>query len=213
MVKAKKKYGFEPDYAVPPGASLREVIEAQGMTQKELADRLGMSPVYLNRIFSGELPISQETAKKLHLVTGVPVRFWIKLEGQYRTQLAALKSQEQQAADQDALRAWVERFNYARYAAAGWVRSTRSWQKKVDNLLAFFAVDGPEQWETVHLAALNQGAYRRSPKVAAKLEDTTAWIQRGQVLAQSLDAAAYDQARFKAALHQARKWVSQDLPD
>ena len=62
MVKAKKKYGFEPDYAVPPGASLREVVEAQGMTQKELADRLGMSPVYLNRIFSGELPISQETA-------------------------------------------------------------------------------------------------------------------------------------------------------
>ncbi len=210
MVKAKKKYGFEPDYAIPPGDTLREVIETQGMSQKDLADRLGMNPVYLNRIFSGELPISQDTAQKLKLVTGVPTHFWISLEGQYRMQLALLKSQEQLADEQADLRSWVERFNYASYARAGWVQRTNSWQKKYDNLLAFFKVAGPDQWESFHLAGLNEGAYRKSPSVQEKDEDTTAWIQRGQILAQSMPAATYDQARFKAALDQVRTWVPQD---
>lgn len=210
---AKKKYGFKPDYAIPPGDTLREVIDTQGMSQKELAERLGMSPVYLNRIFSGELPISQDTAQKLRLVIGVPAHFWINLEGQYRTQLAGLKSQEQQTAEQANLRTWVERFKYPGYAAAGWVERTRSWQEKYENLLAFFGVVGPDQWETVHLNTLNQGAYRRSNAVQKKLEDTSAWIQRGQILAQSLPAAVYDQTRFKAALDEVRALVTQDPAD
>jgi HTH-type transcriptional regulator / antitoxin HigA len=36
-MKSKKKYQFEPDYAVAPGETLHEVMESLEMTQKELA--------------------------------------------------------------------------------------------------------------------------------------------------------------------------------
>ncbi|HDZ84498.1 MAG TPA: DNA-binding protein, partial [Nitrospirae bacterium] len=42
-MSAVKKYRFDPDYAVPPGASLQETMEALDMTQRELALRTGLT--------------------------------------------------------------------------------------------------------------------------------------------------------------------------
>lgn len=86
-MKAKKQYEFQPDYAVAPGETLREVIESLGMTQKKLAARADLTEQSLNRILKGEQPISYETANRLEFVTGVPARFWNNLEAQYRQQL------------------------------------------------------------------------------------------------------------------------------
>ena len=40
---AKPTYPYEPDYAVPPGATLQETIDSLGMTQRELAVRTGLT--------------------------------------------------------------------------------------------------------------------------------------------------------------------------
>ena len=89
-MKALRKYTFEPDYAVPPGKTLEETMLALGMTQRELADRTGLTVQTLNRIFKGDQPISYNTAIKLGLVTGTPAAFWSNLEEQYRAQLVRL---------------------------------------------------------------------------------------------------------------------------
>jgi len=87
MLTAKKLYGFEPDYAISPEKTLKEVMESLNMSQKELAIRTGMTVQSLNRIFKGDQPISYETANRLELATGVPARMWNNLEAQYREQL------------------------------------------------------------------------------------------------------------------------------
>ena len=61
-MKAKKQYTYCPDYVVPPGFSVREVMESYGMTQDEFAKRLDMTTMTINRIFKGEQPITYETA-------------------------------------------------------------------------------------------------------------------------------------------------------
>ena len=38
MGGALKRYRFEPDYAIPPGETLQEVMKSLGMSQKGLAD-------------------------------------------------------------------------------------------------------------------------------------------------------------------------------
>ncbi|MBU0463195.1 MAG: helix-turn-helix domain-containing protein, partial [Proteobacteria bacterium] len=91
MVETKEKYGFEPDYAIPPGETLKETIELIGMTQAELSKRTGLTVQSINRIYKGEQPIIYETANKLELVTGVPARFWNNLEANYREQLEKIK--------------------------------------------------------------------------------------------------------------------------
>ena len=88
ILKPKKQFGFEPDYAIPPGETLKEVMESLNMSQRELAIRTGVTVQTFNRIFKGEQPISYETSNKLELATGVPARMWNNLEAQYREQLA-----------------------------------------------------------------------------------------------------------------------------
>ena len=93
MSTAKKLYGFEPDCAIPPGETLKEIMKSLNMSQKELAFRTGLTVQSLNRIFKGDKPISCEAANKLELATGVPACMWNNLEAQYREQLAKNKNQ------------------------------------------------------------------------------------------------------------------------
>lgn len=81
---AREKPGFQPDYAVPPGETIREVMQTLGMSQKEMAQRLELTVQSLIRIVKGEQPITYETAGRLGLVTGTPASFWNNLEAQYR---------------------------------------------------------------------------------------------------------------------------------
>ena len=74
------KYTFEPDYAVPPGESIRDVIASMGMTQRDFATRLDTSVQNLNRLLRGEQGLSVEMAHKLERVTRVPASFWNNLE-------------------------------------------------------------------------------------------------------------------------------------
>lgn len=82
-LKAKKRFMFEPDYAVPPGETLEEVMEYFQVGQKDFAKRLELTEQALIGIFEGEVSISKSLAKRLELVTDVPARFWNNLERQY----------------------------------------------------------------------------------------------------------------------------------
>ena len=84
MVKARKKYGFNPDYAVAPGDTLMEVLESLGMDQKELTAQTDLPPQFLGLIINGSQPIDPEIADKLERATGVPASLWNNLEAQYR---------------------------------------------------------------------------------------------------------------------------------
>ena len=41
---------FSPDYAVPPGETLQETIDALGLSQKELSERTGLADKTINQI-------------------------------------------------------------------------------------------------------------------------------------------------------------------
>lgn len=86
----KTTHTFEPDYTVPPGETLEEFMRLRGMTQVELADRMGLTVQTLNRILQGEEPITYEIANKLGDVTDYPAQFWNNLEAQYRQQLVKM---------------------------------------------------------------------------------------------------------------------------
>ncbi len=88
MLKAKKQYEFDPDYAIHPGETLKEVMESLDMTPNELSTRTGLTIQTLNRILRGEQSIANETANRLELTTGVSARMWNNLESQYQKQLA-----------------------------------------------------------------------------------------------------------------------------
>lgn len=84
------KLPYDPDYVVPPGATLLETIDAFGIDQRELAVRSCLSVKHISQIINGKSPISQDSAIAFERVLGVPARFWNNLESNYQERLAKL---------------------------------------------------------------------------------------------------------------------------
>lgn len=80
-----------PDVAIPPGEYLTEEIAARGITQKELAKRMGRPLNAINEIINGKKTITAETALQLEAVMPeIPARFWLNLETDYQLTKALL---------------------------------------------------------------------------------------------------------------------------
>ena len=75
------------DMAISPGEVLQEEIKARGMTQKELAARLGRPSQVINEIIRAEKAITPDTAIGLGKALGIDPQYWINLENDYRMTL------------------------------------------------------------------------------------------------------------------------------
>ena len=85
-----------PDVAIPPGEYLAEEIEARGISQKELAHRMGRPANAINEIIKGKKAITAETALQLEAVLAeIPARFWLNLETDYQLTKALIKRRQQ----------------------------------------------------------------------------------------------------------------------
>lgn len=82
---------YRPNYAIPPGETLRETIETCGMTQTELAERTGMPIKAVNAIITGKASIAEETALHFERVLSVSASFWNNLERNYQEARARMQ--------------------------------------------------------------------------------------------------------------------------
>ena len=86
-------YKFSPNYAVPPGWTLSDLLEERGMSQADLARRTDLSLEYINQLVEGLVPLSTDVALRLERATGAPARFWLKRESTYQERRARLAEQ------------------------------------------------------------------------------------------------------------------------
>jgi plasmid maintenance system antidote protein VapI/Zn-dependent peptidase ImmA (M78 family) len=193
-MSTKERYAYEPDYAVAPGETLQEVIEARGMSQKDLAVRTGLTPQTVVRIIKGEQPITYTTANLLELSTGVPARFWNNLEAQYRERLAKLDERERMRADLD----WLKTVPVKELQSRGLVGVHKDQVLVLRDVFAFYGVSSVaawrEVWETPAVAARRSKCFETCPGPAS------AWIRQGELQAQGIECEPYDKARFLEAL-------------
>ena len=92
----RKVHKWEPDYVIAPSETLREWMEYNGMSETVLAvacaGRTGRdSAVEAIRQVLERCPLSEAHAACLERGTGIPARFWLALEHNYRVGLAAGK--------------------------------------------------------------------------------------------------------------------------
>ena len=78
------------DFATAPGETLLDSIEALGMSQVELVERIGLDKKTINLIIKGKEPITHKTALALEKVR-VPAHFWLNMEADYREYLARVE--------------------------------------------------------------------------------------------------------------------------
>ena len=80
------------DLAIPPGETLAEELEVRGMTQEELAARLGCPAQVVNEIVNGKAAITPDIAIGLAKALGIEAQFWINLETDYQLTLEHIRA-------------------------------------------------------------------------------------------------------------------------
>jgi HTH-type transcriptional regulator / antitoxin HigA len=198
MVASPQKSEFEPDYAVPPGETLLEVMESLGMRQKDLAIRTGLTEQTLTRIFKGEQPISYETANRLELVTQVPARFWNNLEAQYQEQKTKLWERKRLESNIE----WLKTIPTKELIERGYIEPEKDNVILLRRTLSFYGVSSVQAWRAVWEEPAV--AARRSLCFESRPGDASAWIRQGELQGQGIDCRPFDKKQFVANLQKIR---------
>lgn len=85
------------DMPIPPSEILAEELEPRGMTQRELAARLGRPVLVVNEIVNAQKAITPDIALELEMALGIDAQYWANLESRYRITLARQCAQDEQA--------------------------------------------------------------------------------------------------------------------
>ncbi|WP_160279949.1 HigA family addiction module antitoxin [Novilysobacter arseniciresistens] len=189
---------FQPNYAVAPGAVLDEHRDAAGMTQAELAQRMGFSTKHVNRLLGGQEPVTPETALKLETVFGLPAHVWLGMEARYREHLARAMEEQSLAAELP----WLEQLPHRSLAKLGWLPKGLRGTELVRALRTFFGVGSlaflPGVWGDV------QAAYRKTDAFASHEWAMLAWLAQGEREAEAIACRPFDGAALRAALPEIR---------
>jgi len=189
---------YRPDEVSAPGETLLETLETIGMSQVELAERTGKSNKTINEIVKGKAAITPDTALQLERVLGIPAGFWNNRERDYHEALA--RTEETNRLEK--LLSWVDRFPIEAMAKRKWIQRPNDKLQQLQELLNFFGVASPEQWDEMWSAG--RVAFRRSTAFEMWPEAVAAWLRKGELTAQNVDCLPYESTGFRTLLQKIR---------
>jgi len=195
---AKKEYSYSPDYAVPPGDTLQETLDAIGMSQAEFAMRTGRPLKSINEIIKGKAAITPGTALQFERVLGVPASFWSNRERLFRE----AKARQEEGERLKKSVSWLAKWPIRPMARLEWIRSHTDKIKQVEELLNFLGVASPEEWGKIDI--VSQATFRKSAAFTSDRYALTAWLRAGEVAGQRMKCDSFDEEKLRAALARAR---------
>jgi addiction module HigA family antidote len=195
---------YTPELVSLPGETLLEILEDRGISQAELADRMGRPKKTINEIIKGKAAITHETALQLEKVLGIPASFWNNLERNYRDHLARRKERRELKHHLD----WLERIPVREMIRRGWISG---YEDKVDQLrsvLEFFGVASPDQWNL--LAGQAEARFRQSSAFEVDPGAVSAWLRKGEILAREISCEPFEKGAFRRVLDEIRRLTREE---
>jgi len=181
----------------PPGSDLAEKLEEMGLDANDLAARMGYTPKAVNDILQGNCRITPEVAIALEMITEISANYWLRRQISYDEFLSRQKVEESLSNQP----LWEKSFP-KEMADRCWVGCEE--KKPGLSLLKFFAVASPKAWDGYYKEARLKVAFRISLAEVKDPYAASAWIRRGEILADRDPMEKQEQIpvrkRLKAAL-------------
>lgn len=178
-----------PAEVFPPGALIREELDARGWTQADLSEILGRPSRLVSEVLAGKKAITPETAQGLGDAFGVGAQFWLNMESAYRLHVYRTKSNNTNSVARRA--ALFANAPIKDMLKRGWIEPSDNIEVLEKQIGEFF--DGP-----LSAAARKSGPY----------DDTTvaqrAWLHRARRLASGLTATKYNRKSLLDGLDELR---------
>lgn len=194
---------FRPDYAIPPGATLREVLNRIGLSQAELAARTNLSAKHVNQIAQGIAPLTYETAILFERVTGVSARLWNQLESDYRDALARIEE-----AVTEADRRWLRELPLKELRRLKLLGHSKDEREVLRDVFAFFGVANREAYQRTYMEPVAR--FKQSKAFKADPHALAAWLRVGELRARGIQTEPFNRDLFRQALERIRGLTRED---
>lgn len=194
----KYRNRYRPDSVTPPGFYIQKKLEETGMSQTELAERIGRTKKTVNEIIAGKARIEPSTALQLERVFGIPARFWNNAERQYRDHLVRMEERHRLGGQLQRL----QQFPVRHMRRLGWLPKRTDPVATLSDLLNFFGVasfEAPDAIDRRTCAAFRQSAAHRVDRGAV-----LAWLRKGEIEARGIACLPFVREKFRAALDKVR---------
>jgi HTH-type transcriptional regulator/antitoxin HigA len=182
---------YSPNKAIHPGRIIAKALAREGMSQKSLSERTGISEKHLSQIINGEASITVETSLSLENALGGSASFWIDLEKNYQETKARL---ERNALLREEVAA-LTKFPYLELARRGFVQQTSRREKRVENLWKFFGVNSLS-----YVSLTEAVAFRKRMGAGINSEAIASWLRCGELEARKLELSDYSESNLKEIL-------------
>jgi Zn-dependent peptidase ImmA (M78 family) len=164
---------------------------------------MGKNPKNINQMIKGKEAITQNTAIQLERVLGIPPQFWLEMEREFRQELAQIEAEESLIEHVH----WLRQFPIAAMQRFGWIPRSSDKIQRVKELLTFFGVASPRQWEEIYLKHSLTVSFRMSLAHTNDPGAVSSWLRRGELQSHELALRAFEQSKFYAALDKAKELV------
>jgi HTH-type transcriptional regulator/antitoxin HigA len=193
----EKDFKGNPLYAIPPGQTLLDTLEEIGMSQTELAKRMGRPVKTINEIIKGKAEITPNTAIELERALGVPSSLWNNLEKNYREKQALIKEKIKL----EEKTGFLDKIPLSHMIREGWINKRDNKVDQLHEALSFYRISSVESWDTLWGEDLSKVAFRKA--VAHKSDPwyLSTWLSKGELDAQEISCKPFDKSKFKQILH------------
>lgn len=191
-----KRNQYFPQSVPHPGETLAEKLEEMAMPINEFALRTGKPEKTIIAILKGESAITPDMAVQFEHVTKIPARFWMNHQLVFDEYMARLKRKP----IIDAAVPWSRMFPLADMISKGWLPPVSSQQEKASALLSFFGFSHHTAWEDYYFHQQLKIAFRISLANTNDAYAISAWLRKGELQAEEIQATVFSKQKFKTAL-------------
>lgn len=209
MAEAPERANFQPNWASPPGETIRELLDRNNLSVGALADHLRMPLDAAHALIGGHIRIDQGTADKLSSCLGGSAKYWATRDAQYVNSLQRLRASLLTA---QSPQSWLELFPLKDMVSLGWLDKSTTQSRPIEACLNFFGVDSLDSWNTRYSQGIS-AAFRTSSSLRETPGSTLAWLRKCELEAESISCKKWNRDSFINSLPDIRELTRTKSPD
>lgn len=206
---AEPKIGSYVEALSFPGESIEELLNSNGMTQRELAARIGFSTKHINEVIQGKRDISPLLASKLANVFQPSAQFWNNLQSIYNAEKQRIEDEEGITEEEKDI---AKRLPYNKLVSWNYLEECNSIVDRVIKLRKFMGLsdirNAPAFMKNISIASANSSlAFRKSESL--KIDDyvMTIWLKMC-TLSFNQNMPEFDKSKLRESLPLIKSQIS-----
>ena len=195
--------GFQPNWTSAPGETIIDILEERRISAETFGHGVGLTTSETNDLLQGRLSITIDLARKLTVLLGASVEFWVTRDYHYRQDSRKHLLEDER---------WLRKLPLGDMIRFGWLSPPPRPSEELVACLGFFGVSSVGEWQERYGCLTEAAAFRSSPSLDSREESVAAWLRQGEIEADEIDCEPWNSEWFQQSLIQLRSLTRQKDP-